>query len=216
MTHQFTRFFFVVVLALGASACAVDRSVIALQQAEEFKNPTDGTAVKITEVKDARIFLAAPPTPDIPSLSDREDNSAAIKSRAIARKRNGYGMAIGDVILPEGQTVAGVVEKAIAEGFKGAGYRVHKPGDSGYDVAASISARIDQFWAWVNIGFASGTLNNKSTVNVRAPLPGLEQGADVNVHVKESLMAVFESDWQAISLRGLKELTKAVREKLKK
>jgi hypothetical protein len=35
------------------------------------------------------------------SLDPDEDSSDASKSRAIGRKRNGYGKALGDVVLPE-------------------------------------------------------------------------------------------------------------------
>jgi PBP1b-binding outer membrane lipoprotein LpoB len=112
-----------VVLAFVVSGCATTRGVLEIET-EESVNPASGQAVKIVQVVDQRIFEIRPPSPDIPSLKNNEINDPAITSRAIARKRNAYGKAMGDILLPEGQTIMDLVSSSLAKGLRENGYRV--------------------------------------------------------------------------------------------
>src|SRR5207253_3483484 len=114
----------------------------------------------------------APASPDIPSLDDAEDNGQATKERAIGSKRNGYGKALGDIVLPEGQTVSGLTETAIATAFQESGYIVARKGDANYDAAFPVSARVNEFWAWIKPGFWAITTNQKSEVELQGNLGG--------------------------------------------
>ncbi|MDP2123973.1 MAG: hypothetical protein Q8J92_06285 [Parvibaculum sp.] len=200
-----------IVAAMLLAGCATSRSVVAVQAAPSYQsaNPADGTAIKLVTT-DLRKFELAPATPDIPSLKNGEITNTAITSRAIARKRNGYGKALGDVLLPEGQTVATTVESAVAAGFREAGYRVLRPGDPGFEDAVAVDAQINQYWSWVNIGFWALTLNCRSEVTLTAPLPGMETGLKVTALADKSAQAAFESVWQDIANQGLTELTRSV------
>jgi hypothetical protein len=75
-------------------------------------------------------FTVAPPSADIASLDPAEDSSDASKARAIGRKKNGYGKALGDVVLPEGKTVSGLAESALTTGFQPGGIRCREAGRS--------------------------------------------------------------------------------------
>ena len=79
----------------------------------ETNNPSTGDAIKFVRVSDLRQFQIDPPQPDISSLMNDEIDDPLITSRAIARKRNSYGMALGDILLPEGKTVMKLVEAAL-------------------------------------------------------------------------------------------------------
>jgi len=210
---------FKVLLALGAlimvTGCATSRSVVSLgtQPAYNNANPVEGTAVKITAV-DARVFELKPSTPDIPSLKDGAIDNKDTTSRAIGRKRNGYGKALGDILLPEGQTVSNVVGGAVTNAFRQAGYRVLSPGDAGYDQAVPVDAQIKQYWSWVNMGFWTIKLSCRSEVLVTAPLPGLKAGLNVQSLAEKSTAAAFESDWQDIATEGLAKLTTDLASKL--
>jgi hypothetical protein len=199
-----------IVAAMLLAGCATSRSVVAVQAAPSYQsaNPADGTAIKLVTT-DVRKFELAPATPDIPSLKNGEITNTAITSRAIARKRNTYGKALGDVLLPEGQTVATTVESAVAAGFREAGYRVLRPGDPGFEDAVAVDAQVNQYWSWTNMGWAL-TLNCRSEVTLTAPLPGMETGLNVTALADKSVQAAFESDWQDIASRGLTELTRSV------
>src|SRR4051812_33678497 len=97
-------------LVVGALAgCATGRDVIT-PKFEAAENPAQGVPVRIVKVEDTRSFEIKPGTPSTPSLMDDNLNDGAIRSRAIARKRNGYGMALGDILVPEGQTIAQLTE----------------------------------------------------------------------------------------------------------
>lgn len=205
---------FALVVLGTLSACASSRSVVT-PEVIAGANPTEGVAVRIDKVEDARRFEASPPSPDIPSLSGNDHTNVAVTKRAIARKRNGYGMAMGDVLLPEGQNVAELVGKAVAQGFRQAGYRVIAPGEPGYEQAAPVNARIGEFWSWFNPGFASVTVSNRSSVDLIGTLPELNGGRTVKSEVSESMMAVFEDDWKAIVAKGLRQLSTKVAETLK-
>lgn len=191
--------------------CATSRSVVAVgtTPAYQSSNPAEGIPVKLTAI-DARVFEARPATPDIPSLKNGEITNAAITSRAIARKRNGYGRALGDVLLPEGQTVADIVGSAVGASFKEAGYRVVKPGEQGFDEALPVEARINQYWSWMNPGFWTITLSCRAEVTVTAPLAGFEEGRKILATAEKSGQAAFEDDWQDVANQGLAELTRVL------
>ncbi|HEV7801568.1 MAG TPA: flagellar biosynthesis protein [Burkholderiales bacterium] len=184
------------------TGCATSRSVIT-PGLNAGQNPADGVAVRIDSVADARRFEAAPATPDIPSVMEGEISNASLTARAIGRKRNGYGKAMGDVVLPEGQTVSSLVSAALTRGLREAGYRVIAKGDAGYEQAIPVSARVDQFWAWFNPGFASVKVSSKIDVAVTGKLKPLESGRPVSAETSESMQMVTENDWLAIINKGL-------------
>lgn len=197
------------------TGCATSRSVVSVgsQSSYNSANPTEGVAVRI-ETVDARTFEMKPPTPDIPSLKDGAITNTATTSRAIGRKRNGYGKALGDILLPEGQTVAMVAGDAITDGFRQSGYRVLKAGDAGYEQAITVSAKVKQYWAWVDIGFWALTLHSRAEVVLTSSLKGLESGLIVQSEAKKQSGAAFETDWQDIANKGLVELTREITRKL--
>lgn len=197
------------------TGCATSRSVLTVNSAPSYNtsNPAEGVAVKL-KTTDAREFQTKPPSPDIPSLKDGDIHNQSTTSRAIARKRNGYGKALGDVLLPEGQTVANLTEEAIAASFRQAGYRVLRAGDAGFDKATTVDAQIKQYWSWVTIGFWAVTMHCRAEVVVTAPLPGLSSGIRVESLSEKSLSAAFESDWQDIASQGLTKLTSDLAGKL--
>ena len=196
------------VVLLGG--CATGRSVLPAG-IEAGANPAQGTAVRIAAVEDARVFTVKPPQADMPSLmEDSEIADKAITSRAVGRKRGGMGAALGDVLLPEGTTVAAVVQTAVTRGLREAGYRVLASGDPGYEQAVPIRARVDEFWSWFSPGFAAVTLNNRATVNLQGALPPLQQGRTFRSEAANSMQVVVESDWAAIVNKGLEALAATI------
>ncbi|MCW5752938.1 MAG: flagellar biosynthesis protein [Alphaproteobacteria bacterium] len=190
------------------AGCATSRSVVDLGAAgAEPVNPAQGQEVVIATVEDARVFETAPRSPDIPSLSPSEANDPGIRARAIARKRNTFGQALGDVLLPEGQTVSDATQRAIVAAFRRAGYRVLAPGDAGHERAVPVAARIERYWTWFTPGFWAVTVQNRAEVTLSGALPALQGGLTVTSEVSESMQAVFESDWQQVSAEGLAALS---------
>ncbi|MCP3927681.1 MAG: flagellar biosynthesis protein, partial [Bacteroidetes bacterium] len=93
------------ILLLG-SGCATNRGILDVK-VDIPQNPSEGKTIAIVRVTDIRQFEVAPLSPSVPSLRGDDIENHAITVRAIARKRNGYGKAIGDIVLPEGRTVEG-------------------------------------------------------------------------------------------------------------
>lgn len=214
MQTKYLKIAAIISLAMLTGACAASRSVVEIQEPTSIENPAVGPAVKITSVEDKRKFEIDPSTPDIPSLANDEIDDTSFTSRAYARKRNTYGMALGDVMLPEGKTVSDAVNKAISNGFKQAGYRVLEPRDAEYNSAAEIDADLIKFWSWFEPGFWQVTVHNKSEVVLNSAELNKGDPVVVNDHYQEKMQMVLDSDWQRSAVNALRELTSKITEKL--
>lgn len=198
-------------LLLGG--CATSRDVVTLQ-AKQVENPASGKAIKIVRVTDNRAFQIKPPVPSIPSLMDDDIGNKALTSRAVARKRNGFGQALGDVLLPEGQTVAGLTEDALTRAFRESGYRVLKPADAGYADATAVSAHIDQFWAWFTPGFWAITVDSKIIVRIKGEAGMFNNETQLEGSAKQGMQIVTSSDWMSIIEKSVDDLVNNARAKL--
>jgi hypothetical protein len=116
--------------------------------AESYSKNPDKGSVAVGPVNDAREFENKPDSPSTPSINgDVKLLSAEAKSTFIGRQRNGFGHALGDIVLPEGQNVQGKVTELLREGLKRRGYNV-------VDAApTSVGAEVQQFWTWMTPGF---------------------------------------------------------------
>ena len=216
----------VVVAHLVLAGCATGRSVLptgsdpgqnqaqgtAVRGIDAGQNPAQGTAVRIDAVQDTRVFSIRPPSPDVPSLMDNKINDKSITSRAVGRKRGGFGKALGDVLLPEGTTVSMLVQSTVTRALRESGYRVLGRGDPDSEQAVPISVRIDQFWAWFNPGFASVTLTCRATVQLQGSIPPLEQGRSFTAQEQKSMQLVVDSDWVEIVNKGLDGLAANIKQ----
>lgn len=196
--------------ALLASGCATTRGEINLRVLPPA-NPTSGAPVKIAQVKDRRVFQINPRDPSIPSLMDDEINNTGITGRAIARKRGGFGKGLGDILLPEGQTVPKLVGDALTRAFRESGYRVLQPEDNGYAEASAITADIDQFWAWFTPGFWAITLEFRADVRIQGEIGPFQTGNSVQGSARESGMAATSDTWKAVVDKGVEDLIRNLR-----
>ncbi|MBE7638218.1 hypothetical protein GUA87_15270 [Sneathiella sp. P13V-1] len=212
---KFSKVIVCLSLLLLATGCATNRSVVELEAAEKVENPTNGIDVKIASVEDARDFQFRPRTPDIPSISEDEVDNPQIKQRAIGRKRNGFGKALGDVLLPEGTTVASFMAESMSNSFRKAGYRVIEENDPAYADAVPVKVQINEFWSWIEMGFWQLKLHNRAKVTLTAPIDELQKGITVTNQHTGSHAAIFESDWQASAVSGRNEITEKVADALK-
>lgn len=180
---------------LAAAGCATSRGVMEVETAESV-NPDSGTAVRFAAISDKRTFEVNPDDPQIPSLKGNEINDAAITSRAIARKRNTFGKAMGDILLPEGQTVMAIVAASLAKGLRENGYRVLDESDAGYDDAAPLDVSIDRFWGWFQPGFWQVKLHFGTELTVTGPVEPFAQGKRFSSDVEMGYQAATESNWR--------------------
>ncbi|WP_250535511.1 flagellar biosynthesis protein [Caballeronia sp. AZ10_KS36] len=197
-----SRIAFCTLIVSILAGCAAGRTTVDVA-APQSTNPSTGKYVRIDSPQDKRAFAVKPPSADMASLDPDEDASDASKARAIGRKRNGYGKALGDVVLPQGKTVSGLVEGALTSGFQEAGYIVVKPGDPEFATAPEVSAEIIDFWAWFQPGFWSVTTNHKSELRLSGEVGALHGDQSLKTRVSESKQVVTSSDWQEIVEKGL-------------
>lgn len=180
------------------ASCATSRSEVRLgagsMPVAAARADGGGRPIVIRSVKDLRVFEVAPKDPSIPSLGfeGSAQASADVKARAIGRKRNAYGMALGDVLLEPGENVENVVRMQFASALREAGYRVVA---AGLDTASApvVDVRIRQFWSWINPGFWSISLS--TAIMTELQVEGASAPAIVAVRNVESLAFVPDSAW---------------------
>jgi len=200
---------FVMSAALGA--CALTRSEVAVVQ-NAAADPAAGIVVVIAPPLDQREFSDAPAYPSMPSLKEPSQlGDKQITSRAIGRKRNTFGAALGDVLLAPPQTVASLVGDAVRNGLRDAGYRVVDGGDAANAAAPRVTVRVIEFWNWTTPGMDI-KLDHTSRIILEGGLPALRQPLIITTEGREGYFAVSESAWAPFILKRLNELRQKVRD----
>ena len=196
------------ILAVAAlvllAGCATNRAEVDVTPPGNTQTPApnNGKKVYISAVDD-RVFQIKPSSFDTPSLKYDEIDDKSITERAIARKRNNFNMAIGDVLLPEGRTVSELVGDAVATAYRQAGYEVvSAPGAR--DIT-EVKVQIIEFWSWYSAeGVLDKVLSNKSLLQIKAPgVPA----HPVNTLVSEKVKVATDTDWKTITEAGLEAIT---------
>jgi uncharacterized lipoprotein YajG len=165
--------------------CATSRSEIRLSSPEAAPAPkaaTKGRTVVIRSVKDERVFEEAPKVASTPSLGfgGAQQASDEVKARAVGRKRGGFGKAMGDVLLENGQTVVGLVRDNLTTAFQQAGYQVANEG-AAESAPLMVDVHIKQFWAWFQPGFWAISLN--ANIETILEVSGTASPTSISVHV---------------------------------
>jgi len=202
---QVSRFVLVLGLAL-LGGCATNRSYMRLDAAHgsaTVSHPT-GKAVVFDAVQDARKFEEDPRDPSVPSLKKGDDYKldAEQRKRAIARKRNGFGKAIGDILLEDGQSVETLTRDLVADGFSRHGYQVVAPGAAPPPDALHVTVTIDEFWAWFTPGMWTVDMEGKVHTEIRL---GSGVQLDVRAYGKNSGASGKEDNWREAYERTFKD-----------
>jgi hypothetical protein len=185
-------------LVAAVSGCATNRSELSLRPPDALPvtagTPVSGAKpIAIRSVRDVRVFEEKPRDPSVPSLGfeGSAQASADVKARAVGRKRNTYGMALGDVLLEPGDTVERRVRAELVKGLEDAGYRVV----SGPEAASApaIDVRILQFWSWITPGFWTITLATNITTELS--VAGSSSPITVDVKSADAVLAATDGVW---------------------
>jgi uncharacterized lipoprotein YajG len=200
------------ILLLGLGGCATSRSELKLT-APAVVAPSAAAATKgavyIRTINDQRKFEQAPSDPSIPSLGFEGATQApdALKARAIGRKRNTYGKALGDVLLEDGQTITQVMRENLSAAFTQAGYTVESDA-----MAATLPTVIDvdvkEFWAWFQPGFWAITLHADIVADIK--LAGQATPKTISVHAEDKRQMATDGAWMEIVQQGLNDLRSQV------
>jgi hypothetical protein len=177
--------------------CATSRSEVKLSTPEpQAATPvTKARAVVIRSVKDERTFAEAPSDPSVPSLGSGGASQATdvIKARAIARKRNTFGQALGDVLLEPGATVPGLVRDNLTAAFRQAGYRVAPDVASAGPSPLVVDVQIKKFWSWFQPGFWALTLHAQIETDLQVTGSGTPTA--IRVKTEDSRQMATDSAW---------------------
>ena len=206
--------FMLVFLMIVGTGCALNRGILPITERESHVNTT-GVPVQIHKIVDMRHFSLSPREASMPSLKySNEINNKKITERAVARKRNGYGMALGDILLPEGKTVNGLIKSVAIKALRNRGFRVVSVSDSEYNKAIPVELQIIQFWSWMRPGFFKITLTNRTEVILKSPLFNPSKQLIVSSEAIHSTAGAGTSAWRTIINKGLNVFEENLERKL--
>lgn len=217
MTQSGVKLTLLVLLACAVffgGGCATNRSIVDVQTAPGA-NPPGGKAVKILNVTDGRKFETAPRVQSIPSLNEEEINDSSVRSRAIGRKRNSFGKALGDFLLPENRTVQIVIKEAMTKALREKGYSVVEEGSAEYEAAAPLRATIKQFWAYITIGFWALTLEFETIATVQGDVFPTQKEEEIRGYGDMSAQTGMESNWIEVMQKGIDDFISKFKERLR-
>jgi hypothetical protein len=150
------------------SGCVIGRRTVDAPMPQ-----TAGTGGKgefyLGSIEDNRVFLDDPGQPSTPSVDgDLDETPESVLVTLIGRQRNSYGMAMGDVALPEGETVMSRTRQLLEEGLRRRGYTL----SDNPNAPDSASVEIDRYWAWVTPGFFTISLESQIECTLTIKTPG--------------------------------------------
>lgn len=207
----FRSIFLVAVLAAlpMITSCATSRGTLALD-VQSSANPNSGPTVQIVSVTDQRKFELKPSSPATPSLRDGQIHDQELTTRAIARKRNGYGMALGDIVLEDGSDVETLIRNIVTQSLRQAGYRVLEADPSHSGQAVPLEVEIEKFWAWFQPGFWAAHLEFESQIKIFGPIAPFENGQVCQGHVRLATQAASSRAWRNAFNKGIADLQKDI------
>ncbi len=141
-----------IILGVLFTGCVTGRRIVTLETPDIPAISSNGTTFRIVSVVDDRVFRNNPSDPSIPSIDgDVKMLGPEEKSSMIGRQRNGYGKALGDIALPDGESIINEVELLLKEGLDSIGYdAVDLPSED-----LSVNVSVNEFWAWFGPGVFS-------------------------------------------------------------
>lgn len=193
----------------AVTGCATSRGELALD-VQQTANPELGATVQIVSVKDQRKFEIKPSSPATPSLRGNQIHDKALTVRAIARKRNGYGMALGDIVLEDGSDVETLTRKIVTQSLRQAGYRVIEADSANTEPATPLEVDIEKFWAWFTPGFWAAHLEFEAQIKIAGPTAPFENGQVCRGHVRLATQAASSRAWRNAFNKGIADLQKDI------
>lgn len=195
--------------------CATNRTVmnVAVRPSAETVQPT-GKEVFIDSVVDKRVFEVRPRSPSTPSLNPSKEINDNIKLRAIARKRNSWGKALGDIVLKENQTVETLVAASIRQAFIEKGYKILDSREQITDKTYLVNGQIDKFWSWMTPGAVAITLSSEMSTVLTIKSRGHSETKNVSVKNSDAYLTGKGGNWMATINKTLRDYVDELKSKL--
>ena len=154
-----------------------------------FAGTTPRGQVTIQSVTDSRQFENKPKDPSTPSVNgDVAKLSPEQRSTFVGRQRNGFGQAMGDIVLKGQDTVPSKAGQLVSEGFARQGYTTTSRG-------TPVDVDVQDFWAWFSPGMWTIDFEAriKCAVNIRGARPAT---LIVNGYGKNQGQIASDQNWQ--------------------
>lgn len=194
--------------AISLSGCVLSTAEIR-PQLEHVENPISTKTVFIESVVDVRQFELAPKQPSEPSVEYKKDlSNKKLLAQAIGRKRDGFGRAVGMVLLPQDVAVTDVFRDVVSNAFKQNGYRVLTVTDPGYESARHVSVKINKYWSWFYTPFTAPSLACHVEAEIKTSLNGFENGIIITGDATNPRASEREKYWVDITSAGLSDFNK--------
>lgn len=199
------------------AGCATSRGYIKLDMPPVDSTAKIGKQVLIRSVSDNREFQDNPASPDIPLLGfgGIQQVSKEIKSRAIARKRNTYGKALGDILLEEGQTVEMVIYEELKNSLYALGYAVVDNKAEATQDTIIMDVSIDKFWAWFSPGFWAITIKGEIATTIDVFMPGRNEKKIIYASAINKGQVASEANWKKVYRMVLEDYVTKAKEEFK-
>jgi len=195
--NNICKIFLSSVLIAGLSGCVSTRGLVSLESPKPISTQDAYTKTAVIRiVEDKRIFEDKPKQANIPSLKGGLQNATDLdKAKALARKRNGYGKAMGDILLKD-ETVANTVEKRVKSALLHSGYKVVAANEvKNPDI--EIVVKIDKFWSWMQPGFSYVTVNTEIETEIASP-NGMIKPINTTVKLSKPSAMLTGAKWIAM------------------
>ncbi len=197
------------VCILMLTGCVTGRATMALETppAQGSSAGDNGRIAVVTSVLDQRRFEEKPAEPSTPSLKrgDKYQLDEQGRKQAIARMRNTYGMAMGDIVLDGNVTVEDLTRELIVNGLEQQGYRVVADAADAPPDALRVSALIREFWAWFTPGMFAASM--EARVATTLTLAGEAGSREISVegYGRNSVQMARPENWRLTYRRAFED-----------
>ncbi|MCD6328016.1 hypothetical protein J7M28_10760 [bacterium] len=214
----------VLMSALGVAGCEpkwgtvrrpIYRGYLKLDLPKLKPGDGNGKQILIRSIRDNRNFQDNSPSPSTPSLGFGGVRRATedTKRRAIARKRNHLDMALGEILLPEGQTVETVIYDVVSNDLRAEGYAVVQNEGEAEANAIVMDMAIDKFWGWFVPGPWMMALEAEVATTIR--VQGLDKAIVLEASAATMCQMADTTNWRKLFRILLNNYANTAGEKLK-
>ena len=139
-----------------------------------------------------------------------------MRAHAIARKRNGFGKALGDIVLAPNTSIPDLVTLGLTNALTEKGYTVLTKKE---DVTAEtylVDVKIKKFWSWMNPGAFAITLSTEISTDMVMKNGANKPLVDKNISIKESgnFQTGMQENWIAVMKKAVRTYSAEVSKNL--
>lgn len=180
-------------ICLFASGCVVGRRTVALPVNSLGSAGGAKGAIFVSNVDDARVFENQPKNASTPSIDgDVTKISQDQRAQMIGRQRNTYGKAMGDIALPEGDSVTKRARALLEEGLRRHGYAIASEATA----ANTATVKINEFWAWFTPGMWAITFEANVACQITITVGGKSTTLTVRGYALNKGQVASDANWQ--------------------